>query len=425
MIRFLAWGAAGVAWFALTFFIGLYVTFPSDVVRTRVEHESVAATDKQFAVSMDSIHPWFAGVRATDVTFYGLKRARRTKDVTEPGYERTPIITADSLVVKARPFDWVLGRSAVGWDASLLGGVLDGSYAEGEAAVDVAFHLAKIQLAQLGLSTSERTINLTGTLEGDADLHFDTENPKDSTGSFALRAEGFGLGAGSSVGGFNLPEAPFTRAVIAAEIDNGKLVIQEGAFEGSVIDAALTGDITINKKVLRSRHRLDLSFALPEEFDQLAQLSPTLKRSRDEEGRYHCTVNGQLFSPTFRCGKSFTPRKSSLSADRDGPGLGLDDEQSDEDRRIAREERMKERRERLKKRREEAAAKREEAGGATGPKLPAAPRLPNEFDDEPEDGPPPLDERFPPNEDDGFIPGNENDGPPADDLWLPGDDQTR
>lgn len=422
MIRWLMWGVGGLAWSALTFFVGFYATFPSSTVASRIEYESVGATDKQFALSMGSVRPWPTGARATDVTLYGLKRGKRSKDNPDPGYDRSPILTADSLVLRARPIDWAMQKKSIGWGASLLGGSFSGDYAESQAAVDVAFDLDELDLSQLGLSNAERTINLTGLLSGEADLHFDVEDTKQSSGTFSLEATGFGLGDGSTVGGFNLPAAPFTKATIAAEIENGKISIKDGTFEGSIISATLSGDITINKKVMRSRQKLDLAFSLPEEFDQLAQLSPSLKRSKDEEGRYHCSVSGQMFAPSFRCGKT-SAKKNTDTGDSSAGNAGgsYDPEMSDEERRAAREERIKERRERLKKRREEAAKARGEEGDVEAPA--PEPRRPGDLEDpidEPMDRMPPgVKDYMPP---DDMVPPPDDMGPPPDEGWVPGEE---
>lgn len=429
MIRILLYGAAGLAWAFVAFFIGFYVTFPSDTVKTFVEYQSVGWFDREFALSMDSVRPWFTGARATNVTFYGIKRARRTKDNPDPGYDRTPIFTAESVVLKPKPIDYLMGKKGVGWSASMLGGSLDGSYATGETATDLSWSLDELDLSQLPLSGPDRTINLTGLLSGAADLHLDTEDPKESTGTFTLSAEGFGLAEGSKVAGFDLPAAPFTKATITAAVDSGKLTISEGEFEGSVISATLSGDISLNKKLLRSRSRFDLAFSLPDEFDKLAQLSPTLKRSKDEEGRYHCAVSGQLFAPSFRCGKATVGvgRKTlDGSVDRDsiaGPSLAGagDPDMTDEERRAAREKRIQERRDRLRQRREAAAKAR-----GDNPDAPPDARMPGDMEDGPEiPGQPGVNDNFPPDFND---PGPPEFDPNPDDEnpnFVPGDDQTR
>jgi len=361
LIRLAAWTVAGFFWCALFLVVGLYVTFPQAPLKERVEHESVRFSDKQFAVQMEQIRPWWLGVMGSDVTVYGLKKGRRTKDNPKPGYERSEIMTLDALGVRAEPLSFVLGQRAAAFTAELLGGAVSGRYGQGEAAVDLSFSAEGLELARLAAGSAEEALHLLGTLEGEADLHFDTSDVKQSTGTVRLEVQGLGIGAGSKAGGFGLPEALFEKAVLSGEVSDGKLEIIEGVFEGSVISAVVTGDISLNKRVSRSRNRLDLGFTLPDEYDQLAQLLPTLKRSKDEEGRYHCSISGTVLNPTFRCGSKSTTSRPRLGG-ADGPvseriGSAGGDE---DDRKKAREQRIAERRERLKKQREAAAEGRDE-----------------------------------------------------------------
>lgn len=385
MIRIFLWMAAGSFWMLLFAGLGFYVTFPQAPIQERVEYESVRFTDKQFAVAMESIRPWWIGLKGNDVTIYGLKKGRKTKDTPKPPYERREVMKLDSLAVRAEPLSFVLGKKAAAFAATLLGGAVDGRYSQGESAVDLSFEAADLDLSQIATGTADEVIHLLGVLAADADLHLDTADVKQSTGSLHLSVNGLGIGAGSKAGGFGLPEATFEKAVLTGEIQDGKIDITEGTFEGSVISATLTGDISLNKKISRSRNHLDLAFTLPEEYDQLAQLSPTLKRSKDDEGRYHCSVSGTFVSPSFRCGsrsgKSLDGGIGRSLGARGGEGL------DDDTRRKEREARIAERRERLKK-------KREEAGLEDPRPMDEDPRRPFDIPNE-DDLPPGAEMRFP------------------------------
>lgn len=364
-MKYLLWTVGGGTWLAVCTLVGFYLTFPSDTVSARIAHESVAASDRQFLVEPGSTSPAFFGLTLHDATIYGIKRGRRTKDNPEPGFDRSKLVVADSVTVRMHPIDRLLGKQAWAWSASIFGGGLSGDYVASQTALDIGWEIDDIDLSTLPLTTADRVIHLVGTLAGSAEFHIDTEDTKQSSGSFTLSAEGMGIGAGSTISGFGLPEVSFTKAAIAAEVEEGKLVLSEGTFESSMLSATLSGEITLNKKFARSRNRLDLAFTLPEEFEPLAALSPQLKRSKDEEGRYHCSVTGQVTAPSFRCGKAVGGKRSSSTTDGDRPALAggandFDPSMSDEDRRKAREDRIKERRERLRKRREELAKSRGE-----------------------------------------------------------------
>lgn len=414
MIRNVAFAVGGIAWFLFMVLVGVYVTFPDEAVRERLEYEVDEGSNHEYALGMASLSPWWRlGVTLHDATLYTVKKGRRTKENPKPPYERHVLLELDSLGVRVSPLAVLTGKQGFAWAADVYGGDVDGHYAATENAVDLAFQIADVDLSLLEMDGPDQTLNLLGTLEADADLHFDAEDVKQSSGTLRLAIPGLAIAAGTKMGGFGLPEATFTKAVIALEIEDGKMKVTEGVLEGPVMSAEITGDVTLNKRLSRSRNRLDVAFTLPEEFDQLAQLSPTLRRSKDDDGRYHCQMSGTVLAPTFRCGKPTLSRIRSAGDDEEPgaePGLpssrirpagGVDDGQTDEERRAAREERIRERRERLKARRE-AALRGEDDGG---PDI-AEPRVrepldPMDLQDGPPKGPPgvdlpPLDDFEPP-----------------------------
>lgn len=420
MIRILVLLLGGLGWLIAWVLLGLWATFPRDLVRERVEWEVDNASNHDYAITMGGLSPWWRlGVVMDDVTLYTVKKGRRTKDNPKPPHERTPLLTLDSLAVRVKPLMMFGGKKGLAWSGAVYGGDVDGSYAASEAVFDLDLEVGAVDLSLMS-KDGESPLNLLGVLEVQARLHFDMEDIKSSTGSIRIEIPGFAIGAGTTVGGFTLPEAGFTRAVLALGVEDGKVTVTEGVIEGPVLSAEVTGDVTLNKRLARSRNRLDLAFTLPPEYDQFAQAFPTLKRSKDDEGRYHCQMSGTVVTPTFRCGKSTVSRFRPAGEEGGiSPGSRLrtpedDGDLDDEARRREREERIKERRERLREKREAARRERDEEGPQDGPvREPFEPRdvregirpppgldLPPMDDFEPLDPPPPPpgEEPFPPEE---------------------------
>jgi hypothetical protein len=266
-------------------------------------------------------------------------------------------------------------------------------------------------------------VRLAGTLSGKSDLVLDSEDVKASTGAISLSFDGLKLDEGTKVMGLAVPVVTFTSASVRLEATEGKLVVTDGTFDGDVLDMTLSGDISLNKKLARSRNRLELTVTLPEELDKLAKIAPTLKRARDPEGAYHFNIGGTILSPTFRAGKGAAaglasreeggePRIGGLGGG--GAAEGGDDisaEDAREERRKRREERIAERRERLRKRREEAAANG--GGGAIGEQGEDDPML-DEMDE------PRIGRRPPPNRGEDDVEGGDFDmGPGAPQMDMP------
>jgi type II secretion system protein N len=416
MMRKVLWLLAGTAWGLVTFAGGLWFGFPEDAAKARLVHEVGARSDDDYALDVGGLSPWrLSGLDATEVKFYTVKKPRKgarkakKKDAeddapVEPAdaeakpLERTLALSLDRLAIRAAILPLLKGEQAVAFVAEALDGTLDGTFAQSDSGMRIAFDAEDLDLTKIPQGdTDGRKLSFLGKVEGSADLTFDTTDTKKSTGSLRLDMPGFGLAKGSSVGGFELPEVVFEKAVLAFEAKDGKLEVTEGTFESNTLTATVSGNITLNKRLARSRMRLEIVFTLPEDLDQLAQLAPDLKRARDSEGQYHYLVTGTILDPSARPSRTGARLKGGLGregGDDGGPGLldrpnlgpGANADMSDEERKAAREERLRERRERMKKRREEA----EKNGGVPmGPgKGMPQPRDLDEFDpDEP--GPPP------------------------------------
>ena len=418
MIQRVLFGLAALGWGGVMFLIGLYVTFPAVAARERVVYEFGEWSRNEYAVDIGGLSLWrLSGVDLSDVTFYTVKKGRKTKDEPDPPRERTPMLHLDGLAVRAAPVSMLIGKDALAFVAEIYDGALSGEFAQSDAGVEVSFDGGGIDLGKLPVATENMTLNLVGIASGEADLTFDAADVKNSSGFLKLSFEGLGLAADSAVAGFGLPEVTFSEAGVAFEVKEGKLAVTEGTFASDTLNATLSGDIVLNKKLVRSRNRLELLFSLPDDLDKLAQIAPELKRARDDDGKYHVTIGGTILSPTVRFSRSgrggggggMRGDKGDLPGgmgEMDGPGGGDFTPSADpEERRKAREERIRARRERLKERREQAERDRPLGNGGEGTKN--GPIDGEDFEGG-EDGPEP---RFGPPFRDRDLPDPGNDGP--------------
>jgi type II secretion system protein N len=366
MMRRVLLGLAAITWGAASFGAGLYLTFPEEDARVRVVHEVAERSKNEYAIDMESLSLWrLSGVDLDGVKLYTVKKGRKTKDEPDPPHVRTLSLELDRLAARVQLLPLLWGKQTLAFLAEIYGGSIDGTYAQSEGAIALAFEAERIDLSQIPAGEGANSFLFRGTLQGSADLDLDTADPKNSTGTLRLDFPGFGLGKGSKVSGFELPEVIFDSATLGFEAKDGKLSVTEGSFQSSALTATVSGDIALNKRFARSRLRLDVVFTLPEDLDQLAQLAPDLKRARDEDGQYHYMISGTLQSPNARPSRSGgrVARPGAEKGGDDGPALGgglpgpgrdFSPDMSPEDRRAAREERIRERRERMRKRREEA-----------------------------------------------------------------------
>ncbi len=434
MIRRVAWILGGCVWGVVAFGVGAWAAFPEEAVKDRMVYEVGKGSKDEYALDVEDLSLWrLSGLDARDVKLYTVKKPRKgpkkkkpaeepeATDAPESALERSLALSLDRLAVRAAVIPTLMGERAVAFVAETLDGSIDGTWAQSKGGVKLAFDADDLDLSLVPPGKEGTQLSFLGKLQAHADLELDSDDPKKSKGTLRFDLPGFGLAKGSKLGGFELPEVVFDKAVLAMEADNGKLEVTEGTFESSTLTATVSGNVTLNKKLARSRLRLEIVFSLPDDLDKLAQLAPDLRRARDAEGQYHYLVTGTVLDPSARATRAGAKGKGPGARDKgddDGmPGL-LDrpfagaggGDASDEDRKAAREKRLEERRERLRKRREDA-----EKNGAPGMDRPFPPRddgdLPDDFVPPGfEDGPPPPQE-FPPDDGPMFPPpdgGNED-----------------
>ncbi len=349
---------------------GFYTTFPSAEVAQYAEVQ-FHARNKEYALEIGDVRPWWLpGVRATDVTLYTVKKGKKSKDKPSPTPVRSEMMKLDALAVRLQVLPRLAGKWAFGYTAELLGGDISGTFSQGAASIDLNFDADGLDLAMMPIERDDLVVHLAGKLSGKSNLALDGEDVKNSTGSLELSFEGLSLAEGSKVMGLELPVVSFSAAKVKLEAQDGALEVTEGTFDGDVIDMTLSGDISLNKKLERSRNRLKLVVTLPEDLDKLAKLAPAMKRARDEEGGYHFNIGGTLVSPTFRPGRGTDSKVASSGiTDFDKPelsGLSGGDAGEDADPEVAREERKKRREDRVKERRERLRKRREESAGRGG-----------------------------------------------------------
>ena len=261
----------------------------------------------------------------------------------------------------------------IAFDADMYGGSLEGEvgvlgdeqrlFAEGRG----------LDLSRLPLSGDDWNANLTGLLTLDSDVALNRDEIKKSEGSFKLSVDQLKLESGE-YSGFKLEPMAFTEAVLAFEVEDGVAKVTQGHFVSDLLEATVTGDITLNKDFKRWRVRLNVVVTLDETLDKLARFSPALSDARDDEGNYHFMMAGTPGLARMRPdrlgarGEAGTAPGARMPLGEDEPPPGPEPEAFDEEVTdgTTAEDRRQRRLERIRKARERRKA-REGEGGPTGP----------------------------------------------------------
>ncbi|MBN1336866.1 MAG: type II secretion system protein GspN [Deltaproteobacteria bacterium] len=425
MIRTVLHVLAAAAWSVAVFLVGLHLFFPSEAALERIRWEVDQRSGGEWALEAAEASPWrLVGLSLSDVRILSIEKKRasrrsriRTEEEEEPPEATAkPILSLDRLAARLRISSLLRRTPDIGFAADLYGGEVSGHARVSQDRTVLAFEVDDVDLARVPIGGKTWTVDAEGEVKMEVDLDLDPKDTRASEGSLKLWVNDLAIRSGN-VAGMNLPEnTTFTRASLAVDLKNGKGSVTEGVFASSLGEAEVDGDLTLNRKLTRSRLRLELTLTLQDTIDDLLQILPAARNARDDEGTYHFVISGTLLNPSIRGNHNRNVRPSRRIEGRMpgfepgpqpefGPGFG-DQKAPDDDRRREREERLKERRERLKQRRDAEQRDRGMPEDALdGPRM----RRPADWEDE-EDLPPmeePDDRMLPEYEEDERYPEEE------------------
>lgn len=400
MIRNIAIGGGAMLVGAVCFIGGLWAHFPENALITRVQYELQERSGGAWAVDADGARPWFpAGLTLHDVVLYEVEtpkpkpRRRRLKGGDEAEGEEdneikkaVPFLRATTASARIALLPLLMGKQQIDFDAGVYGGELSGSVATGGERRLVVVEGEDLDLSLVPMAGDDWEIDATGMLNIDIDVDLAETKGRnaDHSGSVHLRFEQLALPR-ISVSGMDMMPVTFSAAGLSLELKGNKAEITQGRFEGDVVDATFTGNITLGSlEPARWRMRVEIAVELDEKLGKMANMLPNLRGAKDENGVYHFLCTGSVGSPVCRedrskgkggqgvgagpdnrpmrglddgppgLGRPPGPRgnKGMDKGMDDGPNIELDPEA--EARRQARKDRIKERRERLRQQREGA-----------------------------------------------------------------------
>ncbi|MCK6502861.1 type II secretion system protein GspN [Myxococcota bacterium] len=370
-MRIVALLGGGLATFVLVFFLALYLHFPGQAAADRLSWQVQEASGGKWLIQAADARIWRgAGLALEDVVLFKREAGRkRAAEGTES--PAVPVLRVDDLALRARLLPLLRGERSAAFAAELYGGHLDGVV--GQSATERRLRLdgADIDLARIPLEGEDWSIDATGALSVVGDLALGVEEIKESQGELKIELTDL-VFQQATVMGMTLEPTPFTEAVLAFEVKEGKAEVTQGRFTSEPVDITVKGEVVLNKALERSRLKLELEVRFSEQFDKLARMAPDLKSARDEDGVYHFKVSGTLDSPRLREDRTVTRSRSVVPSRLSGDAPDAEGPEGEEDaeaRREARRERIAERRKRMMDARE----------GKDGEPQPGLPPLPGEL----------------------------------------------
>lgn len=303
------------AFFVLALWIALYLTFPGDALRDRVEVEARNRLGMEVQIGSASL-AGLTGITLRNVSWLPndatpppSSTGGEEAAVAEGETAAAPVpvvdhrVVLDRVTVKARVLSLLRGKQAFTFDIDAWGGNAEGRY---EAASDGSFSV-QAKLAGLDLAKAPLRplagIDLAGRLDK-ADIVL-TSTGKDLTkasGNLVLKGDELQL-KGGEVQGFTLPAMALGTLDGHVIIDNGKASFETFQLKGQDLEAAIDGSVRLGTKVATSTlsGRLKLKPS-----DEWWSKNEGLKSMADfalpvgKDGWRTVSLYGQLGKPAFR-----------------------------------------------------------------------------------------------------------------------------
>ena len=290
MLRYLGYAA----WFLGSLVLGLYLTFPWDVVKDRVLDQANQATG--LFITAESLEPsWITGIEAKKV-----KIVFSSDGLGDP----PPPLELDGLEARIKLLEVITGGIGVTLSAPIALGSLDVDVSVTDEIIDLDLQLQNAQLDLLGSVTSMLGLPLSGKITLDTKLKLGKKDPKLTTGRIALATEDLKILKGGKVGLFPMPPLELGNLELEVPVKQGKANFDDVRLAGADLEVTIKGNLS--PAFPASRSSMNLSLGLKPTQKLLSSdplLKPILnnfKRYQDSGGFYGVSIVGNVRRPRIK-----------------------------------------------------------------------------------------------------------------------------
>lgn len=330
-------------WFVVCLVAFIYLTFPINSVKGRVETELEKALGhgKQGKhgvnpdVTIDKLSLWrLSGVSA--------KRVQVQLGSTNPDPGASFMI--DEARGRVGIFSLLFGSPAGTFDIDAYGGNIAGDLSVGEPfkktpkgqkpkksarknyqLKTLDADIKKIDLAKIPAVQEKARVPVTGLLEGTIDLDLGAQPDKEANGDVDLKIANVNLGPGvlaiplpGLTGGLTIPSINMGNVVARLNMDKGKATSDRVGVAGKDFNANIDLEMTLNRLLKMSQVKGEGWFKIEESFLEtngkmktILELASPLKKVKNDEGQYEFNMSGRINKPRFKLGKSSSSRRKS------------------------------------------------------------------------------------------------------------------
>jgi type II secretion system protein N len=315
------------AFYAFCLFLFGYLTFPWNRLRDRVIAEFQAAQKGKNAgqrLEIDELDSyWFTGVELKGVRLY-LPPSEESGTPANPfgggssGDKPAPkesVIEIDEAQARLQVLPLLIGRVRVKFWASAFGGEMQGTIPYGASSGPVELSLKDVDLAKVSVLNDLVGVPMKGVAQGKLELAAADGKFSKASGSLDLTIAGVAVGDGKTKikGTIALPEAKVGDLVIQAEAKDGILKVGKLEANGSDLELAGDGKVSVREPWNDSSADLYMRFKFTDAYRNKSDITKTLlgapgstmpslldladpkiKRAKRADGFYNWHIYGAL-----------------------------------------------------------------------------------------------------------------------------------
>lgn len=286
------------AWFVVLFLITFVLSFPSDAIVERVRWEVSERSRDEYAITIDSLSPWWVGASAGGVKLYQAPRR---------GAEKELAFMASDLRASVSPLSLLSRAPRVRGSVTPIDGTLAFDVSTGRIGKREELGVTGVNLQATSFPIGEMMLlgGLDGSGIGGLDIDVDLQGPEGMrTGSGQIVVSGANLAlvdlAIPGVGPLGM-ELPLDEVSLNLKVDEGEAEVVRGDIRSPLLTAAISGTVRLRDDLARSN--LDIEILISNLGNELSMFEPFLTQGDLGGGKYQISCPGTLGDPRCALGK--------------------------------------------------------------------------------------------------------------------------
>ena len=278
---------ATIVFFLLFLALFLYLTFPTEALKKRVESEIDNNTGFHAKIDSISFSPFLK------LKINGLSLDKRAKDIS---------IKIDELNIKPSVLSLLLNNKNVPFEAKIGDGKVDGNVVFGPDSNSLNSVRAELNNVHTDLITSftksgNDSPEFEGNIDGVVNVDFGQRNAQDVSGSFNFTSDNMSISK-LTFEGFTLPSYKNLLVNLNGKIEKKKTVIDELSFENKDFDLMMVGSMPLIWEIKKGG-KLDLMLNLNIKSDEAKSGLLQAFMKKETDGSLSAKIAGTTSKPKF------------------------------------------------------------------------------------------------------------------------------